>query len=145
MDIQNQVETYLVTQPESKRKDMQALDRIILGLMPDCKLWFFDGKDEKGKIVCNPSIGYGFQILESANGKKKDYYQIGVSANTTGISLYLLGLKDKNYLAETYGKELGKASITSYCIKFKSLAQIRIDVLTLAMQYAIEQTSPSAL
>src|ERR1700689_294717 len=120
---------------------MQQLHHIILGLMPTCKLWFLDGKDEKGKIVSNPNIGYGSQTMEYANGKTRDFYQIGVSANTTGISVYIMGVKDKKYLAQTIGRDLGKASVTGYCIKFKTLEDIKVDVLKTAIQYGIAQTS----
>ena len=141
MNIQKQIQEYINIQPEPKRSEMQELHSIILKLMPKCRLWFFDGKDEKGKTVSNPNIGYGFRTIEYANGKTRDFYQIGVSANTTGISVYLLGIKDKKYLAQKYGKELGKASVSGYCIKFKTLKEININVLKLAMQYGIEQTS----
>ncbi len=141
MNIQKQIQAYIATQPEPKRSDMLELHSIILELMPKCRLWFLDGKDEKGKIVSNPNIGYGFQTLEYANGKNRDFYQIGVSANTKGISDYILGIEDKNYLAQQYGKELGKASVTGYCIRFKTLKDIKMSVLKLAMQYGIEQTS----
>jgi hypothetical protein len=120
---------------------MQELHRIILELMPDYKLWFLDGKDEKGRTVSNPNIGYGIQTKKYANGKTKEFYQVGISANTTGISVYILGIEDKKYLAQTYGKELGKASVTGYCIKFKTLKDVNIAVLKAAMRYGLEQTS----
>jgi hypothetical protein len=141
MNIQKQIQDYIAIQPEPKRSDMQALHSIILELMPTCRLWFLDGKDENGKTVCNPNIGYGIQTLKHANGKNKEFYQIGISANTAGISVYILGLEDKNYLAKIYGKELGKASVTGYCIKFKTLNDINTDVLKLAIRYGFEQTS----
>jgi len=140
MSIQKQIREYIVAQPEPKRSDMQELHGIVLELMPECRLWFLDGKDDKGKTVSNPNIGYGFQVLEYANGKSRDFYQIGVSANTAGISVYILGIEDKEYLAREYGKELGKASVTGYCIKFKRLKDIDIGVLKAAMQYGIGQT-----
>lgn len=141
MSIQKQIQEYIAIQPDLKSSDLQELHSIILELMPKCRLWFIDGKDEKGKTVCNPNIGYGFQTLEYANGKNRDFYQIGISANTTGISVYILGIEDKDYLVQKYGKELGKASVTGYCIKFKILKDININVLKLAIQYGIEQTS----
>jgi len=52
-----------------------------------------------------------------------------------------MGVDDKKYLAQAFGKQLGNASVTGYCIKFKSLAEINIDVLKAAMQYGIDQTS----
>ena len=141
MNTRAQIKEYLDTQPEPKRSDMQELHRIILERMPECKLWFLDGKDDKGRTVSNPNIGYGLQVIEYANGKTREFYQIGLSANTTGISVYILGIKDKKYLARMYGKELGKASVTGYCIKFKRLEDINVDALEAAIRYGIEQTS----
>lgn len=141
MNTRAQIKEYLDTQPEPKRRDMQELHRIILERMPECKLWFLDGKDDKGRTVSNPNIGYGLQVIEYANGKTREFYQIGLSANTTGISVYILGIKDKKYLARMYGKELGKASVTGYCIKFKTLKDISIEILQAAIRYGIEQTN----
>ena len=141
MNLQKQIKEYIATQPEPKRSEMQQLHHIILALMPTCKLWFLDGKDEKGKTVSNPNIGYGSQTIKYANGKTKEFYQIGISANTTGISVYIMGVNDKKYLTQTLGQGIGKASVTGYCIKFKTLTDIKIDVLKAAMQYGIERTS----
>jgi hypothetical protein len=141
MTVQKQIKEYIAAQREPKRSEMQDLHGMILALMPDCKLWFLDGKDEKGKTVSNPNIGYGSQTLKYANGKTREFYQIGISANTTGITVYLIGVPDKKYLARTFGQKLGKATVTGYCIKFKTLTDIKIDALKAAMQYGIEQTS----
>lgn len=141
MDMHKQIKDYFAAQSEPKRSDMQELHSLILGVMPDCKLWFLDGKDERGQTVSNPSIGYGFQTIKYADGTTREFYQIGISANTTGISVYIMGLKDKKYLAETYGKKLGKANVTGYCIKFRNLRNINVDILEAAIRYGIEQTS----
>ena len=141
MNLQKQIKEYVATQPQPKRSEMQQLHHMILALMPTRKLWFLDGKDEKGKTVSNPNIGYGSQNIKYANGKTKEFYQIGISANTTGISVYIMGVNDKKYLARTFGQELGKASVTGYCLKFKTLTDIKIDVLKAAIHYGIEQTS----
>ncbi len=117
---------------------MQALHRRILQLMPACKLWFLDGKNSENKTVSNPNVGYGFQTIQYADGKTREFYQIGLSANTTGISVYILGIKDKTYLAQTYGKKLGKASVSGYCIKFKTLKDINVDVLEAAIRYGVQ-------
>lgn len=141
MNTDEQIKAYLASQPESKRSDMQDLHGIILGLMPACRLWYLDGKDENGRTVSNPNIGYGLRTIKYADGKTREFYQIGISANTTGISVYILGIEDKKYLAETYEKELGKASVTGYCIKFKKLKDINKDTLQTAIRDGIEQTS----
>ena len=140
MNVQGQIKEYIASQPEPKRSDMKELHRIILQEMPACKLWFLDGKDDKGKTVSNPNIGYGLQTIKYADGKTREFYQIGMSANTTGISVYILGIKDKKYLAQTYGKNLGKASVTGYCIKFKALKNINIDILKAAIRDGVALT-----
>jgi hypothetical protein len=140
MTVKGQIKEYITGQPEPKRNDMEELHRIITGIMPACKLWFLDGKDDKGKIVSNPNIGYGLYTIKYADGKTREFYQIGLSANTTGISVYILGLSDKTYLAKTYGKKIGKASVTGYCIKFKALKDINMDVLEEAIRYGVDAT-----
>jgi hypothetical protein len=143
MNIQEQIEAYISSQPEPKRSDMRALHSIILQLMPDCKLWFLDGRNSENKTVSNPNIGYGLRTIKYADGKTRDFYQIGLSANTAGISIYIIGIEDKQYLSETYGGKLGKANVSGYCIKFKRIEDINIDVLKSMLQYGIEATGES--
>ena len=138
MSIEAQIKEYIAGQPEPKRNDMQALHHIILQLRPKCQLWFLDGKNAENKTVSNPNIGYGLQTMKYAGGKTREFYQIGLSANTTGISVYIIGLEDKKYLADTYGKPLGKASVSGYCIKFKTLKDINIEILKAAILFGFE-------
>lgn len=138
MNVKEQIKKYLTNQPETKLDDMQKLHRLMLQVMPDCKLWFLDGKNSEGKIVSNPNIGYGLLTIKYADGTTRDFYQIGLSANTTGISVYIMGITDKTYLTKTYGKKLGKASVTGYCIKFKTLKDINLDILQAAIRYGFE-------
>jgi hypothetical protein len=144
MEIQEQIRNYIDSQPEPKRAEMETLHHQILQVMPACKLWFLNGKDDKGKVVANPQIGYGHRTIKYANGKTKEFYQIGISANTTGISVYIMGIHNKNYLPETYGKTIGKASVTGYCIKFKTLNDINFDTLSAAIRDGVKQTDNDA-
>ena len=138
MNVKEEIKKYIASQPEPKRSEMQELHLHILQVLPKCKLWFLDGKDDKGKTVSNPNIGYGSYNIKYTDGTTREFYQIGMSANTTGISVYILGIKDKKYLAQAYGKKLGKASVTGYCIKFKTLKDINIDILEAAIRYGVE-------
>ena len=138
MNVQEQIKNYIASQPEPKCHEIQELHDIILNVMPGCKLWFLDGKNSEGKTVSNPNIGYGLQTMKYADGTTREFYQIGLSANTTGISVYILGIEDKKYLAETFGKGLCKASVTGYCIRFKTLKDINGDVLEAAIRFGFE-------
>ena len=141
MSVHGQIKKYIGSLPEPKRSDIELLHKHILLLLPKCKLWFLDGKDDNGKIVSNPNIGYGLQTIKYADGKTKAFYQIGISTNSTGISVYIMGMEDKKYLPETYGKIIGKASVTGYCIKFKRPKDINLDILASAIREGVEQTN----
>lgn len=135
MNTEDEIQNYIASQSYLKSRDMQTLHRQILEMEPGCRLWFLDGKNQENKTVSNPNIGYGLQTMRYAGGKTREFYKIGMSANTNGISIYILGIKDKKFLADTYAKDLGKASVTGYCIKFKSLDDINTDVLKAAIRH----------
>lgn len=141
MSIQEQIKNYIDSHAEPKRNDMQDLHARLLEVMPACKLWFLDGKNSEGKVVSNPNIGYGLYTIKYADGTTREFYQIGLSANKTAISVYILGIEDKKYLAEKYGKDLGNATVTGYCIRFKTLKDMNIDVLEAAIRDRVEATN----
>lgn len=132
---EQQIESYIETHAEPKRSELFALHKLIMQIMPSCRLWFVDGRNEDGKVVSNPNIGYGSYIINYSDGTSREFYRIGLSANKTGISVYVLGLEDKTYLSNTFGTAIGKASVTGYCIKFKSTKDINLDVLEAAIRY----------
>lgn len=138
MNTTAQIENYISQQPAPKCTEMQELHQLILKVKPGCKLWFADGKNSEGKVVANPNIGYGVYTIRYANGTTKNFFRIGLSANTTGISIYIMGIKDKTYLSKTYASTLGKAGITSYCIKFKTIKDISLPVLQQIIKYGFE-------
>ena len=140
MALDDQISRYLKSIPEPKQTDMRRLHGAILEMNRGCKLWFLDGKDESGKVVANPNIGYGTLSMKYADGKTREFYQAGISANTTGLSVYIMGMDDKKYLQEKYSRAIGKASITGYCIKFKALKDIDLEVLKQAIQDGINRT-----
>ncbi len=129
MTTTEQIEHYIASLPAPGQADIRRLHEMILALSPESKLWFLDGRDENGKVVSNPNIGYGKLQKEYANGNSREFYQVGISANSTGVSVYIMGLADKAYLKDTYGAAIGKATVTGYCIKFKALKDIDVETL----------------
>lgn len=138
MNEEEQIKKYIASLPEAKSFEMELLHEHILKISPRCRVWFTDVKNAEGKVVSNPNIGYGAYTINYADGTSREFYRIGLSANTTGISVYILGLDDKAYLTETYGEKLGKAKVTGYCIKFKTLKDIDVEVLEAAIKYGLE-------
>lgn len=141
MKVETQINDYIAAQPEPKRSDMQTLHDAILRAKPKCKLWFLDGKNDEGKVVSNPNIGYGSYMMKYTDGSTREFYRVGLSGNATGISVYIMGIDDKTYLKETFGKDLGKAIVTGYCIRFKKLEDVDIEVLTKAIRFGFERGS----
>jgi hypothetical protein len=129
MGVQEQIDRYIGAQAPSKAEELRSLHRRILEIAPDAELWFLDGRNEAGKVVSNPNIGYGSETLGYADGGSRAFYKLGLCATSSGLSLYVMGLKDRTYLPETYGPRLGKAKVTGYCISFKSLQDLDPGVL----------------
>ncbi len=141
MNTQEQINELIYTQPEAKRREMQELHNLILTLMPNCKQWYFDGKNEEGKQVAHPTIGYGNYIITYKDGSTRDFFRIGLLATPTGLAVHIMGIEDKKFLIDTYGKTIGKAKVGSYGITFKSIADINLEILKDAIQNRAKATN----
>jgi hypothetical protein len=53
-----------------------------------------------------------------------------------------MGIADKMFLAQCFAGKLGKASVTGYCITFRTLIDTNIDAHETTIQYGVE--APSA-
>jgi hypothetical protein len=136
--MKEQIQQYIDSLEPAKGKELSWLHQRIMEILPNERLWFFDGKDEDGKVVSNPNIGYGQMNLPTVKDKNREFYQIGISANSSGISVYVMGLESKDYLKEQYATTIGKAQLSAYCIKFKKLGDIDISILERAIREGYE-------
>lgn len=141
METERQILQFISLHKEDKRQDLLSLHELMRSILPNGKLWLEDGKNEKGKVVTNPTIGYGQQTMLLAKGKSREMFQIGISSNTSGISIYLIGIRNKLDLAEQFGQKLGKAKVNGYCIKFKQLADLDLPVLEEVLRLGINLTN----
>ena len=137
MDTAERIEAYLASQPDPKQSDLRRLHAHMLTEFAGCRLWFTDGTNADGKVVSNPNIGYGGYTISYADGSSREFYRIGLSAHSTGISVYVLGLDDKTYLKRTFGATIGAASVTGYCIKFRRLSAIDEESLQAAIRHGM--------
>jgi hypothetical protein len=136
MTIEAQISAYINSLPAPRRSDIEALHGTLLDLMPGQKLWYLDGRNSEGKVVTNPNIGHGRCTITYKDGSTREFYRIGLSVNTSGISVYFMGLPEKDHLSRHFGSRIGKAKVTGYCIHFKTLKDIDAEVLREAMAYA---------
>ena len=136
MTTEDQILHFISLQESSKQQDLLTLHELMTSILPNGKLWMEDGKNEEGKVVTNPTIGYGEFEQSYASGKKKKHFQIGLALTKHGISIYLLGIRGKLDLANLC-TEIGQAKVTGYCIQFKSITKIDMNILQRAIQSAL--------
>jgi hypothetical protein len=133
------MQSYLQKLPRSKQQELQEFIRIVAQVAPQEMATFYDGKDKEGKVVTNGTIGFGSYLHHFSDGRMEQLYRIGISPNATGFSIYVLGLMDKEILKTRFANSLGKAKVTGYCIKFKSLKdldeKIVLDLIKFALYY----------
>ena len=134
-DVQRQIQAHFAQLEVDKSKELQQLHNLIVSINPQCKLWFDNGINEEGKVLTNPTLGYGLQTLQYAKGNAREFFQIGICATTSGISIYLIGLKDKNILKDSFALTIGKATITGYCVKYKRLSDLNSETLEKLIQF----------
>lgn len=137
MSPEIQIKEYIDSLEEPKRSEMHSLHSLLKSWLPDQKLWFESGLDANNKVVSNPNIGYGEYTIKYANGSSRQFFKFGLSANTAGISIYIMGMQDKEFLSNNYTASIGKAKITGYCIKFKTLKNINLQTLETAIKESL--------
>ncbi len=138
MEINARIKDFIKCQPEQKQNEMQELHNLILQILPNCKQWYFDGKNENGKQIAHPTIGYGNYTITYKDGSTREFFRIGLLANTTGLAVHIMGLEDKKILQDKYGKTIGKAKVGSYAISFKSIKDINLEILKEAIYFRAE-------
>lgn len=124
MTTAEKISHHLATLSLEKSADLSRLYQLILDEMKGEELLFFDGKNEQGKVIANPTIGLGQCRLTYSDGSFQNTFRLGISANNTGLSIHILGLKDKKFLVDFLGTRLGKAKITGYAIRFGKMKDL---------------------
>lgn len=112
------VQEYLDQVPEERKDIINFLHQFIQKAAPKLKPHF-----------AYNMLGYG--SFDYVNYKKEQIkWPIVALANQKSyVSVYVCALKDGQYLAETYAKELGKVNVGKSCIRIKKLDDINLDVL----------------
>ena len=141
MEINDQINTYIDSLSIETAADLRALHALMIQWLQNGKLWFDNGLNADNKVVTNPTIGYGSYPHTFANKTTKELFQIGISATKSGISVYVMGIRNKLNLAQDFGKKLGKAKVSGYCISFKKLDDLNLNVLEEVVRQGVEISS----
>lgn len=136
----NELEYYFGSISTERKKHLIKTFNFLCQLLPSSLIRFNDGKNSEGKIVSNPSIGFGSFEQRYATNETKEFPQITLSATQKGISIHLLGVRGKLDL-KSIVEDLGTSDITGYCIRFKQWDVINQKALAKILLSAFSITS----
>lgn len=122
------IKEYFEMLDPGRRKDLEALDKLIKKASPNLKPNF---------IYNMP--GYG--SFKYKNYKKEiiDWPIVSAASQKNYISVYICSIVNGKYLAETYKDELGKVSVGKSCIRFKRLEDVDLSVLEKVIKLAAKK------
>lgn len=123
---------YIAAVREPLRKDVAQLHALIRRAAPSF-----------APYVTGRMIGYGKYHYRYATGREGDACRVGLAAGKSGISLYVLAVDNRGYLAEQAGATLGKVSVGKSCIRIKRYSDVNIPALTMLLEKAARLPGPA--
>jgi hypothetical protein len=133
------IDEFLTSIPEGVRNDMITLDREISAVMQGLPRVLLEGKLWGG--TDQEIIGYGLDSYVRSDGKRVEWAVVGLALQKNYISVYINTVEDRQYLAEKYGKSLGKVKVGKSSISFARLDDIDLHELVALVTKAREITS----
>lgn len=126
------VEEYLDALAEPKRSEISTLHDLIVKNAPAFAL------ERAGAM-----LGYGRYHYRYESGREGTSHRIALSANKTGISLYVSAVDEGGWLAEQAKDVLGKkVSVGKSCIRMKRLADVDLGALATLIARASSTPAP---
>ncbi len=110
-------EEYVAQVEEPKRSEINQLRSLIQEVLPEFEPCMISG-----------FIGFG-QFHYKGKSCEGEWFRVGLSANKTGISIYICAGDANGYFPEQARDRIGKASVGRSCIRFKKLSDINMDVI----------------
>ncbi len=130
---------FLASLPEDVRGDMVTLDREISAVMEGLPRSLYEGKMWGG--THQEIIGYGLDSYVRSDKRRVEWFVIGLALQKNYLSVYVNTVEDRQYLAEKYGKDLGRVKVGKSSISFARLADIDLAKLVALVRRARELTT----
>jgi hypothetical protein len=121
------IDEYLGSLADGVREDMAILDGEITKVMAGEPKTLFTGKLWGG--TDQEIIGYGTYSYVRSDKEEVEWFIIGLALQKNYISVYVSAVEDRQYVAEKYGKDVGKVKVGKSSISFKNLEQIDLGKL----------------
>lgn len=121
------VTQYLRAVPAERKQLIEFLHDYIQKAAPSLKSHF-----------ASNMLGYGSFSYRNHKNEPIQWPVIALANQKNYVSLYVCAVQDGKYIAETFAKELGKASVGKSCIRFKQLEEIHLPTLKKVIQLAVK-------
>lgn len=128
---------YIRALPEPRRSEIKTLHALIRKTAPGLKPRFVGSTIQWMK---NGVVAYGETSYVRSDGKKVEWYVLGLAGNRGSISLYTSVVVDGRYLTAMFKDALPKAVVGGSYIRFKSLADVDLRVLTKVIREAARRS-----
>lgn len=102
--------------------ELRVLDELICSTVPELAA---DRHSMQGMGFAN--VSYGMYHYRYSSGREGDWAAVSLANRKNYISLYVCAVADDGYLAEKYGKRLGKVDTGKSCIRFKTVGDLDLD------------------
>lgn len=109
---------YISQIDEPRQSQIQHIHEFICSTLPKQKAFIISGM-----------IGYGKYHYKYASGREGDWALVLLASQKNYISIYVCSMYNDEYIAETYKKDMPKASIGKSCIRFKKFEDIDFPLL----------------
>lgn len=127
---------FLRSVPEPQRAELLRLHALIRDTVPELK----------PSVASGVGVGYGPYHYKYASGREGDSFIVALAPRKNSISLYVNGLANGKYLAESYASRLGKVECGKSCVRFRRLDDLNEPALRSRLRAASKGTkSLSAL
>lgn len=121
------VNEYIAMIPEPRKTEIKRLHSFIIKTIPKLKPHLLYGM-----------IGYGSFHYKSKSGREGDWSVVALASQKNYISVYVCGVKNGKYIAETHKKDFPKASIGKSCIRFKQVDDIDLKKLKFVITESVK-------
>lgn len=121
----NSVKEYLHALPPERKDVMEFLHAFIQKTVPKLKPHF-----------AYNMLGYGSFPYKNYKKEAIEWPIVALASQKNYISLYVCAVKNKQYIAEIYKKDLGKVSVGKSCIRFKKIEDVNLDTLKSVLKAA---------
>lgn len=130
-------DTWLASQPEGMRDDLETLYHLIDNAMPGVSQTVWEGVFWGGTE--QSILGFGDLISTQSRGRTVEWFMVGLAVQKSSISIYVHAVVDRRYVVESYADTLGKVKTGKSSIGIKRVSDVNLKTLRTVIELAYRQ------